>query len=241
MPCFFFPAESLISLPVLPNVSAVTTSAASSTLTSLSLAPPPVTKRRISDLDLPSSSCTKRSTSGTPAATSAAESCTRGSASVAAEPPSPPKRDLAVCCICAKQSSPCSMLVASFASTTLASLMAAPERVSSSSICSCGSSVKMRRNRPTSASAVLRQNCQYSNGVSRSLLSQTAPLAVLPIFLPSAVVSNGAVSPKSEAPSTRRASSTPLMMLPHWSEPPNCSTAPSRRCSSRKSYACKIM
>ena len=49
--------------------------------------------------------------------------------------------------------------------------------------------------RRTSASAVLRQNCQYSKGESRSALSHTAPSAVFPIFFPSDVVTSGAVNP----------------------------------------------
>ena len=53
----------------------------------------------------------------------------------------------------------------------------------------------LRPHFPTSASAVFRQNCQYSKGESSSALSHTAPAAVLPIFLPSAVVSSGDVIP----------------------------------------------
>ena len=41
--------------------------------------------------------------------------------------------------------------------------------------------------------------------------------------------------------STRRINSTPLTMLPHWSEPPICSTQPRRRSSSRKSTDCISM
>lgn len=110
--------------------------------------------------------------------------------------------------------------------TRFASLICAPFSASRPSIRSLGSSVKILRKRPTSASAVFRQNCQYSNGERRSALSHTAPDAVLPIFLPSDVVSSGAVSPYTSAPTTRRVSSTPLMMLPHWSEPPNWRSAP---------------
>ena len=33
----------------------------------------------------------------------------------------------------------------------------------------------------------------------------------------------------------------PAVMLPHWSLPPICSVTPSRRQSSRKSYACSSM
>ncbi len=38
----------------------------------------------------------------------------------------------------------------------------------------------------------------------------------------------------------RRTRSTPAVMLPHWSEPPDCSVQPCRRNSSRKSLACRI-
>ena len=52
------------------------------------------------------------------------------------------------------------------------------------------------------------------------------PAAVLPIFWPAAVVISGVVRPNSWLPSIRRPSSTPLTMLPHWSEPPICSRQP---------------
>lgn len=51
------------------------------------------------------------------------------------------------------------------------------------------------RHTPTSLSAVFLQNCQYSYDESICSLSHTAPSAVFPIFLPSEVVSNGAVNP----------------------------------------------
>jgi hypothetical protein len=59
-----------------------------------------------------------------------------------------------------------------------------------------------------------------------SSLSQIAPEADLPIFLPSDVVRSGVVSPKISASSTRRVRSIPLTILPHWSEPPNCTRQP---------------
>ena len=55
-----------------------------------------------------------------------------------------------------------------------------------------------------------------------SALSQTAPLAVLPIFSPEAVVISGVVSACSCGVPMRRPRSMPLTMLPHWSEPPIC-------------------
>ena len=63
--------------------------------------------------------------------------------------------------------------------------------------------------------------------------SQTVPLSVLPNFVPSALVSNGVASACTRAPSARRTSSTPAVMLPHWSLPPNCSVQPYERKSSR--------
>ena len=57
-------------------------------------------------------------------------------------------------------------------------------------------------------------------------MSHTAPAADLPIFAPDAVVISGVVSPKAIFWSVRRFRSTPETMLPHWSEPPICSTAP---------------
>mmetsp|Transcript_46679 Transcript_46679/g.111862 ORF Transcript_46679/g.111862 Transcript_46679/m.111862 type:complete len:239 (-) Transcript_46679:806-1522(-) len=238
MPCFFLPAESLSSFASPSKVAALTISSASSTFSPLSRAPPPLTSRRTSDLLFANSSRMKRSISSTPSPASAALSCTRGSASVLPPPPPPPplaKSDSAVAWMSSSTAAPCSMRVASSARTFLAWLTSAPLSASRLSISARGSSVKMRRKRPTSASSVLRQNCQYAKGVSRSALSHTAPSAVLPIFLPSEVVSSGAVQPKSAAPSALRASSTPLMMLPHWSEPPNWSSALCRRWSSRKS------
>ena len=68
-----------------------------------------------------------------------------------------------------------------------------------------------------------------------SALSHTAPAAVLPILAPDDVVISGEVSANICAPSMRRPSSMPLTMLPHWSEPPICSTQPVRLCSSTKS------
>ena len=48
-------------------------------------------------------------------------------------------------------------------------------------------------------------------------------------------------APKEGFWSTRRISSTPLTMLPHWSDPPICSTQPYFRSSSRKSTDCISM
>ncbi len=68
-----------------------------------------------------------------------------------------------------------------------------------------------------------------------SAFSQIAPPWLLPILRPSDVVSSGEVRPKTSDPDTRRVRSMPLTMLPHWSDPPICSTQPWRRFSSRKS------
>ena len=59
-------------------------------------------------------------------------------------------------------------------------------------------------------------------------MSHTAPAAVLPILAPDEVVISGVVSANSCALSMRRPRSMPLTMLPHWSEPPICSTQPWR-------------
>ena len=50
-----------------------------------------------------------------------------------------------------------------------------PPAARAASISSSGSSVNSRRKRPTSASSVLRQNCQYSNGVRRSCVQPDRP------------------------------------------------------------------
>ena len=64
--------------------------------------------------------------------------------------------------------------------------------------------------------------------------SQMFPPPVdLPNFLPSLSVTSGVVSACTVPPSTRRISSTPPTMLPHWSEPPICRRQSCRRYSSR--------
>ena len=68
-----------------------------------------------------------------------------------------------------------------------------------------------------------------------SALSHTAPAAVLPILAPELVVISGEVSANSCTFDMRRPRSMPLTMLPHWSEPPICSTQPVRLFSSTKS------
>mmetsp|Transcript_36821 Transcript_36821/g.77592 ORF Transcript_36821/g.77592 Transcript_36821/m.77592 type:complete len:208 (-) Transcript_36821:1285-1908(-) len=103
MPCFFLPAESLSS-PSL-KVSRVTTVSALSILASFSLAPPPLIRRRTSDLLLANSSETNRSITGTPSPISAALTWIRGRASVSAVLP-PPKSAAAVAWICSMHSSP---------------------------------------------------------------------------------------------------------------------------------------
>ena len=65
--------------------------------------------------------------------------------------------------------------------------------------------------------------------------SQTVPDSVLPNLVPSALVTSGVVSPKASARATLRMSSTPVVMLPHWSLPPTCSRQPWSRWSRRKS------
>jgi len=64
--------------------------------------------------------------------------------------------------------------------------------------------------------------------------SHTAPLALLPILVPSALVSSGKVSPKQGAPPPpprRRIRSRPVKTLPIWSEPPICAAGSGARMS----------
>jgi hypothetical protein len=51
----------------------------------------------------------------------------------------------------------------------------------------------------------------------------------LPIFSPVAVVISGETTANALPPSAFRISSTPAVMLPHWSEPPSWSRQPSVR------------
>mmetsp|Transcript_22360 Transcript_22360/g.60439 ORF Transcript_22360/g.60439 Transcript_22360/m.60439 type:complete len:249 (-) Transcript_22360:128-874(-) len=159
MPCFFLPDDTL-TLPSAKSPSVITRPS-SATFSSLMRAPPPLMSRRTSDLDFANSSLRKRSTTGTPSPSSAAGSSTVGSvASSEVPPPSALKSCLAVSLMGLRHSCPWSMRVVSSASTSFASLMACPLSFASSSMRSSGSSVKRRRNRITSASAVLRQYCQ---------------------------------------------------------------------------------
>jgi hypothetical protein len=86
--------------------------------------------------------------------------------------------------------------------------------------------VKSARKRSTSASGTLRQNWKKSYGDILSAASHRAPAADLPILSPVEVVMSGVVSACAASPFTRRISSTPAMMLPHWSAPPTCSLQP---------------
>jgi len=76
-------------------------------------------------------------------------------------------------------------------------LISCPSSASNRATSSSGNSVNRRRKRPTSASIVLRQNCQNSYGLRISAFSQTAPSALLPIFAPSAVAIRGVVMPNN--------------------------------------------
>ena len=75
--------------------------------------------------------------------------------------------------------------------------LAALQRLQLARSRSSAGSVNSFRNLTTSASSALRQYCQKSYGLNWSALSQTAPLAVLPILSPDAVVSSGVVSANS--------------------------------------------
>ena len=52
------------------------------------------------------------------------------------------------------------------------------------------------------------------------------PEAVLPNFVPSALVISGVANACAETPSTRWMRSSPAVRLPHWSLPPVCSRQP---------------
>jgi len=75
----------------------------------------------------------------------------------------------------------------------------------------------------------LRQIDPSFKGIPSRLLLRQVTLT------PSEVVISGLVTPNTSTASIRRVSSTPLTMLPHWSDPPSCTRQPTRRSSSRKS------
>mmetsp|Transcript_51612 Transcript_51612/g.75486 ORF Transcript_51612/g.75486 Transcript_51612/m.75486 type:complete len:200 (-) Transcript_51612:397-996(-) len=180
---------------------------------SLSLAPPPSMSLRHSDLLFANPSFRYKSRMPTPSAASWGDSSILGRSS--SEPPFPANRAAAVWWMDSSTWAPCSIRVASSASTFLTSLSAAPSSLAISLMSTSGNSVKSLRKRMTSRSLVLRQNCQYSNGDNMSAFNQMAPPSDLPIFLPSDVVMRGAVMAKTWAWSARRQSSTPFTMLPH--------------------------
>ena len=199
--------------------------------TSFRRAPPPRISRRASPFDLANPTFTSAAIMPRPSASSAdSEICGNPS-------PTPPSAKVccAVCMASPAASAPWQSVVASFARMILASLISAPSSAPRRRTSSIGSSVKSDRKRSTSASSVLRQNCQNWNGDRRSAFSQIAPSAVLPILAPDAVVISGDVRPNTSWLSTRRVRSMPVTMLPHWSDPPICSTQPYRRRSSMKS------
>ena len=77
----------------------------------------------------------------------------------------------------------------------LAPLGLAAVASSSSSMRSRGKNVKRRRNEPTSASPVRSQNWKKAYGLVRARSSHTLPDSVLPNLVPSALMTNGDVSP----------------------------------------------
>ena len=190
--------------------------------TSFNRAPPPLIKRRASPFDLAKPTAVNAPTMSMLAAVSAEMvSCGKPS-----DTPAPANVWVAVCIASAAASAPWHRVVAALARMILASLISAPSSADNRFTSSIGNSVNSARNRPTSASSVLRQNCQKWKGDNLSSFSQIAPSADLPIFAPDEVVISGEVRPKISWPSTRRVRSMPPTILPHWSEPPICSKHP---------------
>src|SRR4029078_3387870 len=229
--CFFLPIDSLMT-PSGVRLPALRIIFSSVTATSLTRSPPPLIWRRASPLEATRPALTYIASTPTPASSSPRGISTVGRLSAIA-PSSKVCRAVSDAELAASR--PCSSAVASVASTFLASLLSPPCSAASLLISLIGRIVKSFRNLTTSASSTLRQYCQKSYGENWSALSQTAPCAVLPILAPEAVVSSGVVSANNCGVPMRRPRSTPLTMLPHWSEPPICSRQPARRASSTKS------
>ncbi len=82
---------------------------------------------------------------------------------------------------------------------------------------------------------MLTKNWYMANGLVRLASSQTVPVSVLPYFVPSGFTMSGVVNPQTSSPHTRRMRSMPMVMLPHWSLPPNCRLQPWSTCRRRKS------
>ena len=67
------------------------------------------------------------------------------------------------------------------------------------------------------------------------LVGAYMPLSVFPNLPPSALVMSGQVKANTSPPLVRRISSAPVVMLPHWSEPPICNLQPLVSYKCRKS------
>src|SRR3954447_12965569 len=108
-------------------------------------------------------------------------------------------------------------------------------------------SVSQRRCCATSASSSFSQYWKKSYGDVIEASRNTAPFSDLPIFLPSRVsssgehIANAGGSSPSSRPTTLRISSSPAVMLPHWSAPPICISTPRWRKSCRKSADWRVM
>src|SRR6185312_5348845 len=152
---FFLPAASF-NTPSTRSAS-LTVRLASVSALSLTRSPPPWARRRASPREAARPASAARAASTIPADSSAA-----GTSWVGRSSESRPCSNAAsaAAAALAASASPCSRAVVALASTFLASLIWAPGRASSSAISSSGRSVNSRRNRPTSASSVFRQNCQ---------------------------------------------------------------------------------
>ena len=106
-------------------------------------------------------------------------------------------------------------LVTSLAKIILASFISAPFNFSSLLISVKDSSVNNFKNFITSGSSVFLQYCQKSQFDNSFSLSQTAPLALFPIFEPLLVVNKGEVKPKACLDVFFLISSKPVTILPH--------------------------
>ena len=127
----------------------------------------------------------------------------------------------------AAASSPCSIAVAASASAFLASLISAPSSASSRAISSSGRSVNRRRNLPTSASCGVPPELPVIVGAE---LVGVEPDRALRGLAHLAAVGGGdqrrGEAVELRCRRSRRPSSMPLTILPHWSEPPICSRQP---------------
>jgi hypothetical protein len=106
--------------------------------------------------------------------------------------------------------------VASVASTFFASLIAAPGQRGQPPDLVHGQLGEQAEEAPDIGILGVAPELPVFIGAGAVALSQMAPVAVLPILAPEAVVISGVVRPKASAPSMRRTRSAPMTMLPHW-------------------------